>query len=123
MHQCGALVIFDISNVGRLLHSDVLTESLQAFKTSSEIIKNISFIDISKHLSFDLTFVSEKWLSALFSFGHDICDDVKQTRQLSECSNFVLIGQRNSESARKMCAKSNPTVKSMKQHQAMERAS
>jgi len=35
MHQCGALVIFDVSNVGRLLHSDVLTESLQAFKTSS----------------------------------------------------------------------------------------
>ena len=35
MHQRGALVIFDVSNVGRLLHSDIFTESLQAFKTIS----------------------------------------------------------------------------------------
>ena len=35
MHQRGSLVIFDVSYIGRLLHSDVFTESLQAFKTSS----------------------------------------------------------------------------------------
>ena len=32
MHQRGTLVIFDVTDVGRLLHPDVLTEALQTLK-------------------------------------------------------------------------------------------
>lgn len=82
---------------------------------------NISVIDQSKPLSFDPTFISKKWLSPHFSLTHDVNDDIKLRRQLSECSNFVLIGQRSSETARRICAKvhsGNPSFKS-----AIQRAS
>lgn len=37
MHQSGAFIIFDVTNVGRLLHSDVLTEALrQRLRQNSE---------------------------------------------------------------------------------------
>ena len=43
MHQRGTLVIFDVTNVGRLLHSDVFTETLQKLKKNL----NISFAELA----------------------------------------------------------------------------